>query len=173
MSGVVESPEVRLGQLFDEFVVRYEPRDEGGRRRDEDVKRDVARQLIRLPVKDSLRWDYAIQSANYFYEFQAGWRNGRPQVLEPISFDLAQGKSIVEKANLWTGRLANLTRGSDFAFSAIVAPPQEVTLGRAFDQALAMLRGAPAVRTIVTEDHAEQLFSLIEQDIEAHPHSQT
>lgn len=172
MSGVAASPEIRIAELFDEFVTRYEPRDEAGRRGDEDVRREVQRRLTRTPLHNALQWSYGIQAANYYYEFEAGWRNGKPQVFEPISFDLAKDRSIIDKANLWTGRLSNLSHGADFAFSAIVAPPQEPTLGRAFDRALALLRGSPLVREVVTEDRADTLFEIIRQDIEAHeqPH---
>jgi hypothetical protein len=169
MSGVIDSPDGRLLELYEEFVARYEPREEGGRRHDDDVRHDVRRRLVRSPLHNSLKWAYDIQSANYHYEFEAGWQNGKPQVLEPISFDMAQPRSILDKANLWTGRLANLNRGADFAFSAVVAPPTEPRLANAFDQAMAMLRSAPTVREIVTEDHLDRLFDLIRRDMEAHP----
>ena len=129
------------------------------------MRRDVANRLIRSSVSHSIKWAYSITAPNYYYEFQAGWMNGKPQVLEPISFDLAVGKNIIEKANNWTGRLLNLSRGNDFAFTAVVAPPSEATLGRAFQKAIAMLNGAPCVREIVVEDHAERVLQLIQSDL--------
>ena len=50
---------------------------------------------------------------DYDYEFQHAWRNGTWNLYEPISMDLLDADSILDKANRWLGRATNLKDSTD------------------------------------------------------------
>ena len=121
---------------------------------------------MRTGITNKVTFDYPIQGPNYSYSFHAAWRNGKAQVLEPISLDLVNATHIVDKAAAWSGKLYNLARGADFSFTGVIAPPSDPTLGRAFDRAMAILRQAPNVRSVVLERQSETLLETIRHDVE-------
>jgi hypothetical protein len=165
MFGVASEPAIRLEELFDEFVGRYERPTERVRREESDVRREITEHIMRQGLVEKVKFDVSINTPNYNYEFDAAWQNGKTQVLEAISFDLVDPRNIVEKGSQWVGRLFNLTQGgADFAFSAVVAPPAEPTLGRAFDRALTLLRAAPSVRSVVPETEVGRVIQTIRDD---------
>jgi hypothetical protein len=82
---------------------------------------------------------------------------------------LEQGRSIVDKAVDWSGRLLNLSHGPEFRFTGLVAPPTDPALLNAFNQAMAILRDAPTVRDIVLERDAASILQTIRDDTEPHP----
>lgn len=167
MYGVEAQVESRLQELFEEYVIRYEPSGPRRRRDEEDVRRDFDKRLFQTGLVNRVRFDIPIETPAYSYTFHATWQNGKPQVLEPISFDLVEGRSIVEKAASWSGRLYTLAKGGgNFAFNSIVAPPTDPTLERAFSRALTILRGAPNAREIVPELEAERAMRLIASDVD-------
>lgn len=168
MYGVQENVEGRFEELFVEFVSQYDNFVERDRRDEEDVRRAFDRELVRAGLAQRVQYGYPINAPNYRYQFHAGWMNGRPQVMEPISLDLVDGTRIVDKANLWHGRLASLAQGNDFGFTAVVAPPADPTLERGFEKALRILRSHPIVRAVVTESHADRAIGMIRDDVADH-----
>lgn len=76
----------------------------------------------------------------------------------------ANPNRIIDKANGWTGRLFHLSKGVDFAFTGLIAPPTDPSLGRALDRALAILQQAPRVRDVVLERHADRVLETIRRD---------
>jgi len=164
MYGVQDNLDARLDELFDEFVSRYEVVDERPGRDEDEVRRDFDKLLTHERLDTRVAFEYPIHGPHYRYSFHCGWRNGGPQVLEPISLDLSDQQGILEKATRWSGRLYNLARGPEFGFTAVVAPPSSSRLTAAFEEALAILRESQNVRAIFAEDEAEEALRLIEED---------
>jgi hypothetical protein len=133
MSGISEDVSQRAAELYKEFIQRYEVVEEIGRRDEEEMRRDIDRRIVGTGLEHKIDFGYLIAAAHLSHEFHAGWKNGKIQVFEPISFDLLEARSIVDKASDWTGRLYNLTKGGqDFGFSALVAPPSDPHAERCF-----------------------------------------
>jgi hypothetical protein len=168
MWGAYEDLERRLEELFDQYIARYETLDERERRDESAVWHDVERKIRQRGLHNKVTYGRVVQGMNYSFTFHAGWSNNKPQVLEPISFDLKEGGRIVEKANTWVGRLVNLAKGADFAFTGVLAKPQDKKLEKDFDRAIAMLHGNPNVRSLIPESEADTAMRQIEQDIASH-----
>lgn len=165
MWGANENLEQRLRELFEEYIARYEAVDDRARRDEGDVWHDVDRRIRQSGLHGKVTYGREVRGDNYSYTFHAGWMNGKPQVLEPISFDMKEGTRIVEKANLWSGRLYSLSRGTDFAFTGIVAVPTDPSLGRAFERAQNILRRTPNVRALLPEAEADKAIRQIQTDV--------
>jgi hypothetical protein len=164
MYGVSEKVDLRLEELFDEFVRKYETRDDRIRREESDVGQELDRQLIKSGLWDKVKFDYQIQAEHYRFSFHAAWQNGKTQVLQPISFDLVDEQKIVEKATRWTGRLYNLSQGADFGFNGVLARPQDRKLDKALNEAIAILSDSPLVRNVVLEEDADSILDQIRDD---------
>jgi hypothetical protein len=163
--GVYENLEVRTQELFDQYVARYEAVQGRSRRDDGDIWYEVERKIRSHGLRGKLKYGRVIGGADYQYMFKAGWDNGKPQVLDAISLDLRDGNRIMEKASHWSGRLYNLAKSSDFAFTGVVAPPQDTSLLKAFSRAMSLLSDSPNVRDVIPETDAEQALHNIEQDL--------
>lgn len=166
MSGVTKNADARFESLFREFV---EPAHQSRLRIDEtaimgavESKLRSAGLLVRMESK------VEVMAPDYGYRFRLGWMNGIQQVLEPISFDYKAPAEVVDKANTWTGRLLNLSKGEPFALTGIVAPPPNPDLAGAFEQALRILHDAPRVRRLVTNEEMDSVISDIEADLASH-----
>ena len=165
MSGICQDSQIRLEQLFYEFVLQYE--ESGIRERNDEtaIWSNVSSILRQHNLEKHLRFHTKLSAVNYTYSFKMGWENGHSQYLEPISFDLLQSQNIIEKANTWSGRLLSLSKGNTFGFTAVVSPPQRKSEYKAFDQGCAILEGAPSVRTIVKDDEFNSFIPTLKADI--------
>jgi hypothetical protein len=84
---------------------------------------------------------------------------------EPISFNYTKGAELVEKAYAQSGRLPDLGRSLDFRMTGVVAPPQDETLLEKYNEALAILRESPKVRSFVPENEFDRFVPEIERDL--------
>ncbi|MGC4084432.1 MAG: hypothetical protein QM736_20535 [Vicinamibacterales bacterium] len=74
----------------------------------------------------------------------------------------------MEKANTWSGRLLNLSRGEQFQMTGVVARPTRRDLSAAYDQAVSILRNAPRVRAVISEEQLDDFATEIERDLMPH-----
>ena len=75
---------------------------------------------------------------------------------EPISFDLLEAGSILEKANRWVGRATSLMDSSDrFRIHMLVGGPTDERLRTVFHKAQNILNKMPGDRAFVQESEAE------------------
>lgn len=157
MAGIAADPEQRLRDLFEELVQHNDPH--AGRVRNDEVEiwGKVERSLARHHLENRLH-PRLIATPHYEWKFKASWQNGTTQLLEPISFDYLSSREVIEKANTWKGRLMTLSSESDFRLSAVVEGPSSANLRPAYEDALAILRGAPRIRTIVRDEREMDAF---------------
>lgn len=167
--GVSETPANRTTELFERLVERYAHHPEMGGRDDQEVGRLLERQIRKSNIIKHVQFDYAITSPLYEHKFKVGWKNGKTQVTDPISFDLKDGGHIVEKALQWTGRLGNLGKSAQFAFTAIVAPPSNVKLNSSVNRAVAILKECPNVRSVIYDRDVEEVVEIIRKDTAGAP----
>ncbi len=167
--GVSHNLDKTLSELFERLVERYLFNADRPRRDDEEVwkvfrepleRREVATRLV--PKK--------IIAANYDYEFQHSWKNGLWHVYEPISFDLLDPGSILEKANRWLGRAVSLNDSHEkFKMHMLLGEPQDSHLRNTFEKAKNILHKMPNKPDIITEKDAESFAKEVATEMKTHP----
>lgn len=167
-AGRTSDPEETLNKLYERMVMRYEDKSVHDHRTEEDVWRHFkhnleTRQLLNYfePRKISVQDDEI--------EFHHTWKNGILHCLEPVSFDLSSSESIRDKAHRWLGRLTSVANTSErFRVYFLVGKPHDNSLLPAFDSALSILKKSPIDNLIFSEFDANNLTSLLANEVEAH-----
>lgn len=162
--GVTRDVDGRFDALFSEFVTRHDKPTPRQLRQESQMWSDFERLAKQRDLDDSLK-PYTVNSDVYQYEFHGSFRNGKPNVIEPISLDLQAGENIVEKATQWTGRLVALSRNQEFALHAILAPPSDESLRPYFDKARDLLGSQRDIvkHLIVEREDQGQLEDLLRE----------
>ncbi len=167
--GMKGDPDSRFDELFRQFVTRHERPIRQGRQESQ-IWSDFER-TVRDRSPGTTLQPRKLGNVDYAYEFQGSYVNGTINVVEPISFDLLSGSSIVEKANGWVGRLVALRRGVDFSFNAILAPPPEKKLRVDFDRARRLLAAQDSlVKHLVIEGEEPGVLEQLLREIEETAH---
>jgi hypothetical protein len=156
-------------ELFDRYVNRYASTADSSRRDDEDVWRTTYREpLERRHVTHHLA-PKRIVAPNYAYEFQRAWKNGVWHVYEPVSFDLMDGSSILEKANKWVGRAMSLHASSEkFKMHLLLGEPEDSRLQSTFLKARNILKEMPDAPEFIRENQAEAFAEEFANEIHQH-----
>jgi hypothetical protein len=154
--GLSSNLENTLGELFERFVEQYSRAGESVRRTDEEVWKVFREPLERRDIASKL-FPKKIVAPNYEYEFQHSWKNHAWHVCEPVSFDLVEASSILDKANRWVGRAMSLSESEeDFKIHVLLGEPHDESLRSTYVKAQNILHKMPAVKEFVSEDDAEQ-----------------
>lgn len=166
MSGISKDAERRFDEMFEELVTFHESPPVSHRPRSaKGIWKDVRHALKLHHLDRHVRYNEKIQAPNYDYTFKMGWDNGKRQVLEPISFALREPAKIIDRANIWSGRLFSLSKDNTFDFTAVVAPPENGNM-EAFNDGWAILKGAKSIRDIITEDEVNDFMAEIARDLD-------
>ncbi|MGD0231871.1 MAG: DUF3037 domain-containing protein [Syntrophorhabdales bacterium] len=158
--GQTENPAKALKDIFERFVARYDVRLQQQTRDDSEVWRvfktelEVKHVLSRLQPK-------RIVSNNYDYEFQHSWKNQDWHVYEPVSFDLQEADSILDKANRWLGRITTLRDSPDkFKLHMLLGEPSLDKHRSTFIKAENILNKIPGDKEFVPEHKAKSFLRL-------------
>jgi hypothetical protein len=168
ISGISTNPEDRLDRLFEECVTFHESL---GRRRSPQPRNErmiwkTVHQAVKAHhLEDHVRLNFPMKSASFEHSFKMGWNNGIRQVLEPISLGLRKPVEIIDRANIWSGRLFNLSKGNDFGCTAVLAPRDEHVDMTAFNHGLQILKDAPSMRGVIIENEVNDYMSEIKKDL--------
>lgn len=156
-------------ELFERYVNRYAAGAESARRDDEEVWRTTFREaLLRRHVSAALA-PKRIVAPNYEYEFQHAWKNGVWHLYEPVSFDMVDGGSIVDKANRWVGRGMSLNDSAErFQIHLLLGEPQDPNLQGVFLKAENILRKMPGKPELVRESEAEAFAEGLAKEVREH-----
>lgn len=103
-----------------------------------------------------LQRKHAIEGNRSIINFDYSWLNGRLNLIQPLSFDLAEGHSIQDKSLLWFGKLAQIKptlEKEDINIDFLVSRPQNADLTKYFDNAIGNLN-----------DIGKNLFTIIEEE---------
>jgi len=171
MTGLADNIDARFAELFSEFTDRHQPHPDKNRRDEQMIWQGIDKTLEETNLTTHVR-PLVISGPRYEHEFKCSWENGAPQVLEPVSFDLAASERIANKANTWTGRLYNLG-ASDFQMTAVVAKPHRPGLTTAFRNARDILADLPNVRGVIDEKELPDFAQDIWRDIKEHENRQS
>lgn len=157
-----------LSELFDRYVERYAVRPGAARRDDEDVWRVFRAPLERRHVTTHLA-PKRIMASSYDYEFERAWKNRIWHVYEPVSFDMMDAGSILEKANRWVGRATSLNDSSEsFKIHMLLGEPQDERLRSAFEKAQNILNKMPGQKELVRETEADAFADELAREIGEH-----
>lgn len=167
--GITEDPAATLEQLYTRLVEKYDQRPQIPSRDDDDVWRGVYRKeleerqvLARLQPK-------RIVARDYDREFQHAWKNDVWHLCEPISFDLQDADTILDKANRWLGRATNLQDSSErFELHVLLGEPRLEKLRQPFTKALNILNKMPVPKQFVRESEARQFSQALAREIQSY-----
>jgi hypothetical protein len=167
-AGITENPSKTLESLFERYVIRYENPLETSHRDESDVWR-VFQEPLRAKRVYSHLVQKTISATNYEYKFERSWKNGVWHLFEPVSFDLVDERSILEKASRWVGRSVSLSDSSEpFKLFLLLGEPTDRRLFDAFHRAKNLLAKMPGQKEIIREQEAEGFAEEIEQEFETH-----
>ncbi len=165
-AGICDDPAKAIEDLYARHVELYEKRTELHRRTDEEVWRVYRESLDRRSVTPHLE-PKTISAPDYSFEFKHAYRNGLWHVYEPVSFDLVEAGSIVDKANQWLGRLYNLASSEDqFQPYFLLGGPRQQDLLSAFVRAQNTLRKSPRNPVLVREEEADDFAQRLLREVE-------
>ena len=156
-----------LSSLYHRHVETYMA-SERATRNDEEIWRVFREPLDRKKVTPHLR-PKRIVAPNFEYEFERSWKNNIWHVFEPVSFDLVEETSVLDKANRWLGRADNLIESRDkFRMYLLLGEPREHSMSQAFRKAQNILNKIPGQKEFVLESEKEQFADELEREISEH-----
>jgi hypothetical protein len=157
-----------LHELFQRHVEQYAASGESPRRTDEDIWRVFREPLDRSLVTPRLKTK-RIVAPDYEYEFQHSWQNEIWHVYEPVSFDLVEGPSMLEKANRWVGRATSLVDSADpHRIHLLLGEPQDERLRSSFVKAQNILHKMPGKKEFIRESEADSFAQELAREVQGH-----
>ena len=153
--GVASELDIVFGELYERLVARYLKQPDRVSRSDRQIWEKYQRLLTKFDIADRLQ-RHVIETPVEVYEFEHAWKNGKWNVLQPISFDLVHPGSIRKKAREWLGTAVILDRSPELSklYMLLGAPKSgKGDVEKAYGDA----------RTILTEK-ANGTFRLVEED---------
>jgi hypothetical protein len=158
-----------LRELFQRHVEEYSASAELSRRTDEEVWRVFREPLDRVLVTPRLR-PKRIVAPDYEYEFERSWKNEIWHVYEPVSFDLVEAASMLDKANRWVGRATSLMDSADpFRVYMLLGEPADERLKATFGKAQNILNRMPGNKEFIRESEKEAFAEELAREVERHP----
>jgi hypothetical protein len=166
--GLAHDLEKTMMELFDRYVERYTQTSETARREDEDIWKVFREPLLRRQVAALLK-PKRIYTPNFDYEFKHAWKNQIWHLYEPVSFDLTEGRHIVDKANRWLGRATTLHDSEEnFQIHLLLGAPEDGQLQSSFVKAQHILEKIPTEKQFVQEGEAEAFAEEFEREVRHH-----
>ncbi len=166
--GYTENPAKTLEELYVRIVERYEERQQRPRREDDDVWKVFKKELEMRHVLAHLH-PKKIITRDYEYEFEHSWKNQNWHVYEPLSFDLLEADSILDKANRWLGRIVTLQDSPDkFKLYFLLGEPSLDSLQPVFTKAENILNKMPVEKELIPEREAKQFSETLAREIATH-----
>ncbi|HWB86962.1 MAG TPA: DUF3037 domain-containing protein [Bryobacteraceae bacterium] len=157
-----------LHELFQRHVEKYTAVGEAPRRTDEDVWRVFREQMDRVLVTPRLK-PKRIVAPNYEYEFERAWKNELWHVYEPVSFDMIEAASMLDKANRWVGRATSLMDSPDpFRIHMLLGEPTDNGLKSTFVKAQNILNKMPGKKEFIRESEAEAFAEELAREVQGH-----
>jgi hypothetical protein len=167
--GFTHNLDKTIAELFDRYVNRYLATAESSRRDDEDIWRTAFKEPLERRHITAHFTPKRIVAPNYEYEFQRAWKNNMWHLYEPVSFDLLEGRSIVEKANRWVGRATSLIDSPErFEIHLLLGEPTDSQLQGTFIKAQNILNKMPGEKELIRESEAEAFAEEFEREVRQH-----
>jgi Protein of unknown function (DUF3037) len=157
-----------LDKLYQRHVERYAALGESPRRTDEDVWRVFREPLDRVNITQRLK-PKQIVAPSYEYEFERSWKNEIWHVYEPVSFDMVEAASVLDKANRWVGRATSLMDSSEpFRIHMLLGEPTDDRLKGTFVKAQNILNKMPVKKEFIHESEAQAFAEELAREVTKH-----
>lgn len=153
--GLSDEPKKTINYIFERYVGKYIDHSIRTSRSDEEIWKVFKQPLESKKILNKLS-DHTIITKDYEHKFEHCWKNDIWHINEPISFDLKEGNSILEKANTWLGRATSLSEKKDFKLNILLGKPQNSKLNNSFMKAENILNKMPCEHEFIREDQAEE-----------------
>lgn len=158
--------------LFERLVERYVKGTEPASRTDEDIAKPFKQRLEQKKVARKIS-EKRIEAKDYQYKFDFGWKNSIWHLYEPVSFDLVNPSSIVEKANTWLGRGTALNDATEeFKIYFLLGEPKDPANRTAFAHARHLLEKIPGKKRLVPESEIESFTEEVASEIAKHDNAE-
>ena len=165
--GFSANPGETVGQLYARMIERYSRTGEVASRNDEDIAKPFKARLKKAAEKLQ---EKRVEARDYQYEFHYAWKNSIWHLYEPVSFDLMDPGSIVEKANRWLGRGVALHDSKErFKIHFLLGEPKQPGTAKAFESAKHLLEKIPGQKELVSESEVDAFADSVAADIISHP----
>lgn len=166
--GFTDDPKATLTLLYARLVERYVRTGEAASRSDEEIAKPFRLRLENKQVASQVQ-EKRIETSDYQYKFDFGWKNSIWHLYEPVSFDLVTPSGIIEKANTWIGRTTALSKASeDFKIYFLLGEPKTPEGHKAFIKARHLLEMAPGKKELVPEAEIEAFADGVADEIARH-----
>lgn len=166
--GLTDNPEKTLEQLCNRYVERYCEKAEKPSRNDEEVWRVFKKPFEEKRILGHLK-PHQITGKNYEHEFKYCWKNEKWRAHEPVSFDLIETGSIIDKANVWLGRATSLADSDEtFKLYLLLGTPTNERQKSAFIKAQNIMHRMPCEHEFIREDEAADFAEHLKSEIEEH-----
>lgn len=166
--GISADLNATLGELSERYVEKYARVADRVSRSEDDVWRSFRQPLESRKVLSHLK-PHTIAGSVYEQDFDYAWKNQQWHTLQPLSFDLADGGNILDKANTWLGRAQSLADAPEkFKLYFLLGAPSNTKLRKAFEKAQNILDKMEVEHDFVKEDAAEDFAEDLREKIEAH-----
>lgn len=166
--GLTSNVEHTTEELYQRLVARYERSSEQQSRTDEDIARPFKARLDRRHVGPKVG-EKQIVAKDYGHKFQFAWKNSIWHLYEPVSFDLLDPNSILDKANKWLGRGVALHESDEqFKLYFLLGEPKQPGTRKAFEHAQHLLQKIPGQKKLVRESELEAFTDKVADDIAQH-----
>ena len=112
----------------------------------------------RKSLKSNIQKDILLTNEFFSEEFKYGWKNGRFNLITPVSFDLSQSKTIDDKACKWHGKLDSFQKKAldeNLNFDILVTKPNDRSLIKNFNNAINYLNTITTPKRILFEDELD------------------
>lgn len=167
-TGIAKDLGKEFARVRDRMLSNYDRHTEA-RKSDEDVWRPVRQAILERNIDIEFE-KKIIQGEVDSIEFKHSWKNGKIHAYEPVSFDLADGENIKDKARKWMGHLAAAHIGAQDDFKAyfIVGKPSDPRLLPSYETAVEILKSAPSEPEVYEEAQIRDLVDKIEDGYRQH-----
>lgn len=166
--GFTSDPEKTVSSLYHRYVEYYMSRPSYTSRNDDEVWKVFRKPLEEQHVIQLLK-PKRIVAPDYEYEFERARKNEVWHAYEPVSFDLMEKTSIVDKANIWVGRITSLAQSEEkFKPYFLLGEPRETKLHVAFVKAQNILHKMPCDHEFIRETEAEDFAKHLKAEVEKH-----
>ncbi len=169
-SGLTDDPSATLEKIFNRVVLAYEQAQRAGGRSEDDVWRKYRKDLEEKQVLAKLVPKTIVSKSNDDeIEFQHAWKNQQWHCIEPVSFDLLEPDSIVQKAHRWLGQITSVRDSREpFKLYMLLGEPQSAKLRTTFTKAQNILNKMPGDKEFVREDQSAAFAQEVAGQIKQH-----
>ncbi len=167
-SGLTMDPEKTTRDLFERYVMSYEPKVVREKRTDDEIWRHFKKELEDRQI-DAFFQEKVIEGKVDEVKFKQAWKNGEWHCVETLSFDLSVEENLKEKARSFLGHIISVADSLEkFKLYLILAKPSDSSLDFAFENVLKILQKLPVNSEIFLEAEVDELADLLETKIENH-----